>query len=74
MLSLLRYKDIVCLAKNSRLVLNEVKPNIYLEYICKSALRFFPILVCPDLVGAIMLACWTSLHAAPTYKKPRYRP
>lgn len=61
-------------AKNRRLVLNEAKPNVYHEYICKSVLRFSHILVYPALMGVIRLACWALLHAASTYKKPRYRP
>ncbi|MBQ4680438.1 hypothetical protein [Aeromonas dhakensis] len=48
--------------------MNEVKPNVYREYICKSVLPICHILVDPDLVGAIMLAGWASLRSAPTYK------
>lgn len=66
--------DIVCWAKNRRLVLNEVKPNIYREYIYKSVFRICHILVYPTLVGTMMLACWAALHAASTNKNPRYRP
>lgn len=47
--------------------MNEVKPNVYREYICKSVVPIYHILVYPDLVGAIMLACWALLLAAAAY-------
>ncbi len=48
------------------LVLNEVKPNVYREYISKAVVRFCHILVYPDLVGTIRLIYWALLLAAAT--------
>lgn len=69
---------LVCWAKNRRLVLNEVKPNVYRECICEFVLLIDPIHVYPALVDVIMIVCWASLRCAPTGKKhataPEFQP
>ncbi len=56
------------LGQKGRLVLNEVKPNVYREICLSICLRLGHIIVYPALAGAITLACWASLRSAPTYK------
>jgi hypothetical protein len=59
---------LVCWAKNRRLVLNEVKPNVPID----------PIHVYPALVEVRMLVCWASLRSASIYKNhataPEFQP